>query len=162
MTRTRKKTIFDNKHPLEIAQFIKKQVDQGKKQKDIAKEIGYSQAHVTKHLALLSMPDVFSDIFTKTTDVTLIFDLINAYKTNPGKITTFLSENKKLTRLDFKILTTGSRIKTIQVRYKDTTATVIRDKRPTISTNLIIRVKGSRTPMEVPLKDLALHKIVWC
>lgn len=91
----------------EIADFIGRELAKGKKKGDIAKVIGKSPAFVTQHVTLLDLPDPIAVAFNsgRAADVTVINELVTAYKKNPEEVSVWLSdENQELTRGTVKLL----------------------------------------------------------
>jgi ParB family chromosome partitioning protein len=93
--------------PREIADFIGRELAKGKKKGDIAKELGKSPAFVTQHVTLLDLPDPIAEAFTsgRSRDVTLINELVRAYKKQAAQVTTWLEDpEQEITRGTVKLL----------------------------------------------------------
>ncbi len=93
--------------PREIAEFIGRELAKGKKKRDIAKEIGKSPAFVTQHVTLLDLPDAIADVFNtgRAKDVTVINELVTAYKQGPAQVAAWLDDDsQELTRGSVKLL----------------------------------------------------------
>jgi ParB family chromosome partitioning protein len=93
--------------PREIADFIGRELAKGKKKGEIAKELGKSAAFVTQHVTLLDLPDVIARAFNsgRTKDVTVINELVVAFKKNPQEVAAWLADdNQELTRGSVKLL----------------------------------------------------------
>lgn len=91
----------------EIADFIGRELAKGKKKGDIAKEIGKSPAFVTQHVTLLDLPEPIAEAFNtgRAKDVTVINELVTAYKKNPEEVTAWLGDDsQELTRGSVKLL----------------------------------------------------------
>lgn len=91
----------------EIADFIGRELAKGKKKGDLAKEIGKSPAFVTQHVTLLDLPDPIAEAFNtgRAKDVTVINELVTAYKKNPEEVTAWLGDDsQELTRGSVKLL----------------------------------------------------------
>lgn len=91
----------------EIADFIGREIAKGKKKGDIAREIGKSPAFVTQHVTLLDLPDPIAQAFNsgRAKDVTVVNELVTAYKKNPEEVATWLAdESQELTRGAVKLL----------------------------------------------------------
>ncbi|MGZ8181794.1 MAG: transcriptional repressor gene korB [Methylobacter sp.] len=93
--------------PREIADFIGRELAMGKKKGEIAKEIGKSAAFVTQHVTLLDLPEPIALIFNsgRVRDVTVINELVSAYKKNPSEVEAWLDDDSlDLTRGSVKLL----------------------------------------------------------
>lgn len=91
----------------EIADFIGRGLAQGKKKGEIAREIGKSPAFVKQHATLLDLPDPIAQAFTmgRSKDVTVINELVTAYRKHPQEVETWLSDStQELTRGTVKLL----------------------------------------------------------
>ena len=93
--------------PREIADFIGRELATGKKKSDIAREIGKSPAFVTQHVTLLDLPDPIAKAFNtgRASDVTVVSELVTAFKKNPKEVGAWLAdETQELTRGTVKLL----------------------------------------------------------
>lgn len=93
--------------PREIADFIGRELAAGKKKIDIAREIGKSPAFVTQHVTLLDLPDPIARAFNagRASDVTLVSELVTAFKKNPKEVGAWLADDsQELTRGSVKLL----------------------------------------------------------
>lgn len=91
----------------EIADFIGRELAKGRKKGDIAKDIGKSGAYITQHVTLLDLPDPIAEAFMsgRVNDVTVVNELVTAYKKASDKVYTWLAdENQELTRGSVKLL----------------------------------------------------------
>ncbi len=91
----------------EIADFIGRELARGRKQADIARAIGKSPAFVTQHVALLDLPEPIAAVFNtgRCRDVTMLNELVSAYRTHPAVVTEWLSDpTQELTRTAVKLL----------------------------------------------------------
>ena len=106
------KQLIENLHrqnltPLEIAEFLQKQVANGKKsQRAIATECGVSQAWVSQHLGLLALPKPILEAFRagKCTDVTAATDLAKLYRGNEKMVKRWLGEQEEVSRAEVRAL----------------------------------------------------------
>jgi ParB family transcriptional regulator, chromosome partitioning protein len=92
---------------LEIAEFIGREINRGKKMKDIAKEIGKSPTFVSHHYALLNLPPELDEAYNsgRVQDVTVINDLVTAHKKNPQEVLFWLAdETQEITRSSVRLL----------------------------------------------------------
>ena len=91
----------------EIADFIGRELANGKKRTDIARELGKSGAFITQHANLLDLPEPIAAAFSsgRARDVTVVNELLTAYKKNKEAVTLWLSdETQDLTRSSVKLL----------------------------------------------------------
>lgn len=91
----------------EIADFIGRELAKGKKKKDIAGELGKSPAFITQHVTLLDLPEPIADAFNtgRASDVTVVNELVTAYKQSPDDVTVWLDDkDQELTRGSVKLL----------------------------------------------------------
>ena len=93
--------------PREIAAYIGRKLQQGLKKKDIADLIGKSPSFITQHAALLDLPEPIAKVFNtgRANDVTVVSELVTAYKKNPQEVGAWLDdENQEVTRGEVKLL----------------------------------------------------------
>ncbi len=91
----------------EIADFIGRELAKGAKKADIAKVIGKSASFVSQHVTLLDLPDPIAEAFNsgRAKDVTVINELVTAYKKNPEEVSAWLADDsQELTRGSVKLL----------------------------------------------------------
>lgn len=91
----------------EIANYIGRELAAGKTHREIAEAIGKSRPFVTQHAALLDLPEPIAEVFNdgRVTDVTLVNELVRAYKADGGAVTAWLAEpNQEVTRSSVKAL----------------------------------------------------------
>lgn len=91
----------------EIADYIGRELAKGVRKGEIAKAISKSPAFVTQHAALLDLPDPIAEAFKsgRVKDVTLVNELVTAFKKNPQEATNWLEdENQEITRGSVKLL----------------------------------------------------------
>jgi len=93
--------------PREVADYIGRQLAKGKQKKEIAKDLGKSPSFVTQHVTLLDLPDPIADAFNsgRSGDVTVINELVTAYKKNAKEVQAWLAdESQELTRGSVRLL----------------------------------------------------------
>ena len=93
--------------PREIANFIGRELAQGFKRSEIAKMISKSPAFVTQHANLLELPDPIADAFNagRASDVTVVSELLTAFKRNASEVADWLAADKQeITRGSVKLL----------------------------------------------------------
>ncbi len=91
----------------EIADFIGRELAKGRKKGEIAKSIGKSAAFVSQHVTLLDLPEPIALAFNngRGKDVTVINELVTAYKKNPDEVAAWLADDsQELTRGSVKML----------------------------------------------------------
>ncbi|MDD5493540.1 MAG: ParB/RepB/Spo0J family partition protein [Dehalococcoidia bacterium] len=91
----------------EIADFIGREMAKGVKKVDIAKAISKSPAFVTQHITLLDLPDPISEAFNggRVKDVTVVNELVTAYKKTPQAVSDWLDDDSQdITRGSVKLL----------------------------------------------------------
>ena len=92
----------------EIADYIGRELAKGIRQQEIARSIGKSPAFVTQHIALLDLPEPIAQAFNsgRAKDVTLVNELVTAFKKNPREVTDWLEDNggQDITRSAVKLL----------------------------------------------------------
>jgi ParB family transcriptional regulator, chromosome partitioning protein len=83
--------------PREIADWIGRELAKNKKKVEIANELGKSPAFVTQHVTLLDLPEPIAEAFQqgRTNDVTLINELVKAYKEDAVAVTAWLSNDEQ-------------------------------------------------------------------
>ena len=97
----------DNLKPREVANYIGRKLAQGKKKGEIAKLISKSGAYVTQHAALLDLPDPIAAAFNtgRIADVTVINELVTAFKKSASSVERFLEDPaQEITRGSVKLL----------------------------------------------------------
>ena len=99
--------IRDSLTPREIADWIGRELARGKKKRDIARELGKSPAFITQHVALLDLPEPIAEAFTvgRVNDVTVINELVKAYRQAPEEVTAWMDDDTQdLTRGSARLL----------------------------------------------------------
>lgn len=91
----------------EIADYIGRELAKGIKKGEIAKSISKSPAFITQHVTLLDLPDPIAKAFNsgRANDVTVINELVTAFKKKPQEVGGWLGdENQEITRGSVKLL----------------------------------------------------------
>ncbi|HGM5822048.1 TPA: transcriptional repressor gene korB [Serratia marcescens] len=91
----------------EIADYIGRELAKGRKKGEIAKAVGKSAAFITQHVTLLDLPEPIAEAFNsgRAKDVTVINELVTAYKKNPDEVGAWLADDsQELTRGSVKLL----------------------------------------------------------
>jgi ParB family chromosome partitioning protein len=97
----------ENMTPREVADYIGRELAKGKKKGEIAERIGKSRSFVSQHVTLLDLPEPIAAAFNsgRVNDVTLVNELVTAYKLNPGEVTNWLtSPSQEVSRGEVKLL----------------------------------------------------------
>jgi ParB family chromosome partitioning protein len=76
----------------EIGDYVGREIAQGKTQREIAAELSKSQSWVAQYATLLRLPDSIQEAFTagRTSDVTLINELVKAHKKDSEEVDRWL------------------------------------------------------------------------
>lgn len=91
----------------EIANYIGREIAKGRKKGQIAKAVGKSAAFITQHVTLLDLPEPIAQAFNtgRSKDVTVINELVTAYKKCPDEVGAWLADDsQELTRGSVKLL----------------------------------------------------------
>jgi ParB family chromosome partitioning protein len=91
----------------EIADWIGRELAKGKKKSDVAKRLGKSPAFISQHVTLLDLPEPISAVFNsgRVNDVTVINELVTAFKANGAVVASWLSNpSQEVTRGEVKLL----------------------------------------------------------
>lgn len=86
--------------PRELAIFIKRKMDEGEKQAQIAELLGVNRSMVTNHLALIDPPACIDDIYTsgKCSSAKTLYDLRNLHKEFPKEVERWCATDQEITR----------------------------------------------------------------
>lgn len=106
--------------PREIAEWIGRELAKGMKKSDIAKSIGKSAAFVSQHAALMNLPAPVAGVFNsgRVSDVTVVNELVTAYKQHPSEVKAWLDDTQQeLTRGGVKLLREFLEQKRTDVQY---------------------------------------------
>ena len=100
--------VRDDTPPHDKAQaFLRLMRTHGWSQAELARRLKLSEAYVFQHLGLLHMPPAVAAVFDsgRCTDVTLINELIKAYKKSPGEVQAWLADqDQEITRGSVRFL----------------------------------------------------------
>ena len=91
----------------EVADFIGRELAKGMKKGDIAKAISKSPAFISQHVTLLDLPEPLARVFNsgRVKDVTVINELMTAYKKAPLEVTAWLADARQdISRGSVKLL----------------------------------------------------------
>ena len=95
----------DNLEPMDIARFIDKEIQTGKKRGEIAQELGKSNSWVSMYAKLAQAPEIIKEKIDQGSfgkDITAISEVIKLYEKEPQKTIDFLNENEDITRSKVK------------------------------------------------------------
>ena len=86
--------------PRELAIFIKRKMDEGEKQAQIAELLGVNRSMVTNHLALIDPPACIDEIYTsgKCSSAKTLYDLRNLHKEFPKDVERWCATDHEITR----------------------------------------------------------------
>lgn len=86
--------------PRELAMFIKRKMDEGEKQAQIAELLGVNRSMVTNHLALIDPPACIEEIYTsgKCLSAKTLYDLRNLHKEFPKDVERWCATAQEITR----------------------------------------------------------------
>lgn len=91
----------------EVADFIGRELAKGRKKGDIAKAISKSPAFISQHVTLLDLPEPLAQAFNggRVRDVTVINELMTAYKKSPEEVAAWIQDpSQEITRGSVKLL----------------------------------------------------------
>lgn len=91
----------------EMADWIGRKLAEGLSQKQVAARIGKSVAFVSQYVTLLDLPEPIADAFNagRVNDVTLINDLVRAFKRNRTEVAQWLNNaSQEITRGEVRLL----------------------------------------------------------
>jgi ParB family chromosome partitioning protein len=97
----------ENMTPREIADYIGRELAKGKKKGEIASRIGKSASFVSQHVTLLDLPEPVAIAFRtgRVNDVTVVNELVSAFKTAPAEVTHWLDNpSQETTRGEIRLL----------------------------------------------------------
>jgi len=91
----------------EIADYIGRELARGLRRKEIAQRISKSAAYVTQHATLLDLPEPVARAFSsaRVRDVSLVNELVQAYRDRPDVVTAWLDDDQQeITRGSVRML----------------------------------------------------------
>src|SRR5262249_22087743 len=88
--------------PMELALFVKRQLEAGQSQADVARALGKSRGYVTCVCALIDPPDWLMDAYRngKCRGITELYDLRRTHAEHPQAVTRLRSESEVVSRSD--------------------------------------------------------------
>lgn len=97
----------ENMTAREIADYIGRELAKGKKKGEIASRIGKSASFVSQHVTLLDLPEPVAVAFRtgRVNDVTVVNELVSAFRTAPAEVTHWLDNpSQEMTRGEIRLL----------------------------------------------------------
>jgi ParB family chromosome partitioning protein len=90
----------------ELADWIGRKLSAGLKKIEIARLMGKSPAFITQHVTLLDLPEPIAEVFNsgRVNDVTVVNDLVVAYRKSPEKTIAWIADGQELNRSSMKLL----------------------------------------------------------
>ena len=91
----------------EIADYIGRELARGLRRKEIAQRISKSPAYITQHAMLLDLPEPVARAFSsaRVRDVSLVNELVQAYRDRPDVVTAWLDDDQQeITRGSVRML----------------------------------------------------------
>ena len=173
--------------PRELAMFIKKKMDEGEKQAQIAELLGVNRSMVTNHLTLIDPPACIDEIYTsgKCVSAKTLYDLRNLHKEFPKDVERWCSTAPEITRAAVSALSaklrgprkqvasskgeesSGERIPSpataspsLIVIFQDRSGTVDLHHAPQQPNHLIIHFADGRQE-EVPARQCQIDQIIF-
>jgi ParB family transcriptional regulator, chromosome partitioning protein len=174
--------------PRELAIFIKKKMEEGEKQAQIAELLGVDRSMVTNHLALVDPPACIDEIYTtgKCLSAKTLYDLRNLYKEFPKDVERWCAAAGEITRATVSALASklrgprksvsasskseqGSDVRTISpttaissliVIFQDRSGTVDLHHAPQQPNHLIVNFSDGKQE-EVPARQCQIDQIIF-
>lgn len=103
--------VIENEHrealrPMELALFVKGQLDAGKSQADVARELGKSRAYISYVCALIDPPDWLMGVYRagRCRGIKELYDLRRMHEGNPAMVERFVASRGDVARGDIDAL----------------------------------------------------------
>jgi ParB family chromosome partitioning protein len=174
--------------PRELAMFIKKKMDEGEKQAQIAELLGVNRSMVTNHLALIDPPACIEEIYTsgKCLSAKTLYDLRNLHKEFPKDVERWCSASQEITRAtvsalsaklrgpqkqqivsskgeqrsEARMLSSATAIPSLIVIFQDRSGTVDLHHAPQQPNHLIVHFSDGKQE-EVPARQCQIDQIIF-
>ncbi len=144
----------------EIADFIGRELAKGMKKGDIAKAISKSPAFISQHVTLLDLPEPLAQVFNsgRVRDVTVVNELMTAYKKTPQDVTAWLGDaNQEITRGSVKLLREFLDVKSQPQPSPEPGAKTVAPAAVTAAQAPAPAVKSGKTAAADPLRNAVVH-----
>lgn len=174
--------------PRELAIFIKRKMDEGEKQAQIAELLGVNRSMVTNHLALIDPPACIDEIYTsgKCSSAKTLYDLRNLHKDFSKDVERWCATAQEITRAtvsalsaklrgpqktkiaspkveqvgDEQTLSSGTTMPSLIVIFQDRSGTVDLLHAPQQPNHLIINFADGKQE-EVPARQCQIEQIIF-
>ena len=174
--------------PRELAMFIKKKMDEGEKQAQIAELLGVNRSMVTNHLALIDPPACIEEIYTsgKCLSAKTLYDLRNLHKEFPKEVERWCATAQEITRAtvsalsaklrgprkqqtapskgeqrsDERMLSLATTMPSLIVIFQDRSGTVDLHHAPQQPNHLIVHFSDGKQE-EVPARQCQIDQIIF-
>jgi len=174
--------------PRELAMFIKKKMDEGEKQAQIAELLGVNRSMVTNHLALIDPPACIDEIYTsgKCLSAKTLYDLRNLHKEFPKDVERWCATTQEITRAtvsalsaklrgprkstiassngeqgsEKRVLNSATALPSLIVIFQDRSGTVDLQHAPQQPNHLIVQFADGKQE-EVPARQCQIEQIIF-
>jgi ParB family chromosome partitioning protein len=174
--------------PRELAIFIKRKMDEGEKQAQIAELLGVNRSMVTNHLALIDPPVCIDEIYTsgKCLSAKTLYDLRNLHKEFPKDVERWCAGAQEITRAtvsalsaklrspqkqknaspkgeqrsEEQILRSATMMPSLIVAFQDRSGTVDLHHAPQQPNHLIVNFVDGKQE-EVPARQCQIEQIIF-
>jgi ParB family chromosome partitioning protein len=174
--------------PRELAMFIKKKMDEGEKQAQIAELLGVNRSMVTNHLALIDPPACIDEIYTsgKCLSAKTLYDLRNLHKEFPKDVERWCATAQEITRAtvsalsaklrgprkstiassngeqgsEKRVLNSATTLPSLIVIFQDRSGTVDLQHAPQQPNHLIVQFADGKQE-EVPARQCQIEQIIF-
>jgi len=173
--------------PRELAMFIKRKMDEGEKQAQIAELLGVNRSMVTNHLALIDPPACIDEIYTsgKCLSAKTLYDLRNLHKEFPKEVERWCAGAQEITRAtvsalsatlrgprkqiasskgeqrtEERIPSSATTIPSLVVIFQDRSGTVDLHHAPQQPNHLIVHFSDGKQE-EVPARQCQIDQIIF-
>ncbi|MDF0668091.1 MAG: ParB/RepB/Spo0J family partition protein [Nitrospira sp.] len=174
--------------PRELAMFIKRKMDEGEKQAQIAELLGVNRSMVTNHLALIDPPGCIEEIYTsgKCLSAKTLYDLRNLHKEFPKDVERWCTATQEITRAtvsalsaklrgprksnsaspkveqgsEEQLLSPSTTMPSLIIIFQDRSGTVDLHKAPQQPNHLIVHFTDGKQE-EVPARQCQIDQIIF-
>lgn len=174
--------------PRELAMFIKRKMDEGEKQAQIAEVLGVNRSMVTNHLTLIDPPACIDEIYTsgKCLSAKTLYDLRNLHKEFPKEVERWCATAEEITRaavsalsaklrgprkshitspkdeqgMDQRMSSVAATVPSLIVIFQDRSGTVDLQHAPQQPNHLIVHFSDGKQE-EVPARQCQIDQIIF-